>query len=170
MVVFSVHFQNPLVAFIAHTFGRFNSKKYFKRRAIVTDPANKTPLIVKYYYLFWIKRQDLKYHCTFGAGLHIGNKYTSAPFLPHGPYGIIVGSDVELGEGVILYPMSTIPAGGTKIGSHSELGVKATVLQGVRIGSYCHVGANAVAIHDLPDYATVVMNTPRVILHNESRN
>ena len=62
--------------------------------------------------------------------------------------------------------MVTIPAGKIKIGSHSELGTKSTVLEGVQIGSYFHIGANAVANHNLPDYATVVMGKPRIILHN----
>lgn len=170
MFKFGSHFNNNFIIWFSNIFcGRFNNIKYFKRRAIVTDPKNKTPIIIKYYYLYWLKRQDLKNHCTFGAGINIGNKFATPPFLPHGPFGIIVGNDAELGEGVILYPMVTIPAGngGVKIGSHSESGTKSTVLPGIQIGKYCHVGANAVANKDLPDYATIVMSKPRIILHSK---
>lgn len=165
-----INYHSPFVQLFACLFGHFNASKYFKRRAIVTDPNDRAPLLLKYYFLFWIKRKDAKYGCSFGTNLHIGNRFASAPYLPHGPYGIVVGHDVELGHGVILYPMTTIPAGGGKIGSHSELGTKATVLKGITIGKYCHVGANAVATRNMPDYATVVMGKSRMILHPERGN
>ncbi len=34
----------------------YNHEKYWRRRAIVIDPTNKTPLVIKLYYLYYIKR------------------------------------------------------------------------------------------------------------------
>jgi len=53
------------------------------------------------------------------------------------------------------------------IGDRTELGAGAKVLPNVHIGSFCHVGANAVVVEDMPDYSTCVMQKPRIILKNE---
>lgn len=37
----------------------YNHEKYWKRRALVVDPNSKTPLILKLYYLYYIKKAML---------------------------------------------------------------------------------------------------------------
>lgn len=88
------------------------------------------------------------------------------PYLPHGPNGIIVGSDAKIGRGCIIYHQVTIAGGGVVIGDYVELGAGAKVLPNVKIGNHVHVGVNCVVVEDIPDYATVVLQKPRIINKN----
>ena len=123
----------------------YDHGKYWRRRAIVIDPNNKTNSLLKIYYLWWIKHKDTQYHCSFGTSYHYGSQFATPPHLPHGPYGIIVGSDVVIGDKV-------------------ELGAGAKILPNVQIGDHCNVGANAVVIEDMPAYSICVLQKPRIIL------
>lgn len=86
--------------------------------------------------------------------------------MPHGPNGIIVGSDAKIGKECIIYHQVTIAAGHVEIGDYVELGAGAKVLPNVKIGNHVHVGANCVVVEDIPDYATVVLQKPRIIIKN----
>jgi serine acetyltransferase len=142
----------------------YNHEKYWRRRSMVVDSKSKTPLVLKLYYLFYIKRKDAKLHCSFGTGLNYGAHFETPPFLPHGPHGIIVGSDAKVGSGCIIYHQVTIAGGNVIIGDRVELGAGSKVLPNVKIGNHCHVGANAVVVEDMPDYSTCVLQKPRIIL------
>jgi serine acetyltransferase len=144
----------------------YNHEKYWHRRDIVIHADNKTPLLIKLYYLFWIKRIDAKHHCSFGTNLNAGSEFATHPLLPHGPNGIIVGHDATIGAHVTIYHQVTIAGGNVVIGDHTELGAGAKVLLNVKVGDYVHVGANAVVVEDIPDNATVVLNKPRIIIKN----
>ena len=142
----------------------YNHEKYWRRRTIVIDPNARTPLLIKLYYLYYIKRKDAKLHCSFGTGLGYGAQFATPPYLPHGPHGIIVGHDAKVGAGCIIYHQVTIAGGNVVIGDRTELGAGAKVLPNVKIGNYCHVGANAVVVEDMPDHSTCVMQKPRIII------
>ena len=144
----------------------YNHEKYWRRRAIVIGPNAKTPLLIKLYYLYYIKRKDAKLHCSFGTGLGYGAQFATPPYLPHGPHGIIVGHDAKVGAGCIIYHQVTIAGGNVVIGDRTELGSGAKVLPNVKIGNHCHVGANAVVVEDMPDHSTCVMQKPRIIIKN----
>lgn len=146
----------------------YNHEKYWRRRAIVIDPNAKTPLLIKLYYLYYIKRKDAKLHCSFGTGLGYGAQFVTPPYLPHGPHGIIVGHDAKVGAGCIIYHQATIAGGNVVIGDRTELGAGAKVLPNVKIGNYCHVGANAVVVENMPDHSTCVMQKPRIILEEKN--
>lgn len=142
----------------------YDHQKYWKRRAIVVNPNDKTNKLLKMYYLLWIKRVDSKHQCTFGTSYNSGSSFATPPNLPHGPNGIVMGHDAKIGSGVIIYHQVTIAGGNVTIGDHTELGAGAKILPNVTIGKYCHVGANAVVVEDMPDYSTCVMQKPRIIL------
>ena len=89
----------------------YNHEKYWSRRAKVIDPKASTPMILKLYYLYYIKRMDGRNHCSFGTGLNYGAEFATPPYLPHGPYGIIVGHDAKVGSGCIIYHQVTIAGG-----------------------------------------------------------
>ena len=146
----------------------YNHEKYWRRRAIVIDPNAKTPLLIKLYYLYYIKRKDAKLHCSFGTGLGYGAQFATPPYLPHGPHGIIVGHDAKVGAGCIIYHQVTIAGGNVVIGDRTELGAGAKVLPNVKIGNLCHVGANAVVVEDMPDNSTCVLSKPRIIIKSTS--
>lgn len=40
----------------------------------------------------------------------------------------------------------------------------------ITVGNNVRVGANAIIATDIPDYATVVMDKPRIILRKEEKN
>lgn len=54
-------------------------------------------------------------------------------------------------------------AGNVYIGEGVHLGIGACVIQGIKIGKWCTIGAGAVIINDIPDGATVVGNPGRII-------
>lgn len=145
----------------------YNHKKYWRRRSIVIDPKARTPLLLKLYYLFWIKRVDARHHCSFGTNLNSGAYFATPPFLPHGPNGIICGHDIKVGENCIIYHQVTIAGGNVTIGDNTELGAGSKILPNVTVGNNCHIGANAVVVEDVPDYATCVLQKPRIILKNK---
>lgn len=100
--------------------------------------------------------------------MNAGAEFATPPFLPHGPNGIICGHDIKVGAGCIIYHQVTIAGGNVVIGDRVELGAGAKILPNVTIGNYCHVGANAVVVEDMPDYSTCVMQKPRIITKQTS--
>ena len=64
-----------------------------------------------------------------------------------------VGKSCTIGHGAVLH--------GCSIGDHSLIGIRATVLNGARIGSGCIVAAHALVTEDMvvPDH-TMVMGVP----------
>lgn len=156
--------KSVIQQFLLNFIHRYNHKKYWHRRGIVINPKNRTPIFIKLYYLYYIKRVDARHHCSFGTNLHNGAHFASPPFLPHGPNGIICGHDISVGSNCILYHQVTIAGGKVKIGDNTELGAGAKILPGVTIGNNCHIGANAVVVEDVPDCATCVLQKPRIIL------
>lgn len=142
----------------------FNADKYWRRRAIVVNPRAGVNWLLKLYYLLWIKRVDAKHSSSFGTQYNRGPKILTPPYLPHGLNGIIVGSDAQIGTGVIIYHQVTIAGSNVVIGNNVELGAGAKILPNVRIGNNVHVGANCIVVEDIPDNATVVLQKPRIIL------
>lgn len=120
--------KSRLQTFILSWIHGYNHLKYWKRRSIVIDSANKTNILLKVYYLFWIKRVDARHHCSFGTRLNSGAQFITPPYLPHRPNGIIVGHDAIVGKEVIIYHQVTIAGGKVVIGDHSKLGAGAKIL------------------------------------------
>ena len=51
----------------------------------------------------------------------------------------------------------------TRVGRGAAIGANATILCGVSIGEFALIGAGAVVVKDVPDYAMVVGNPARII-------
>ncbi len=60
--------------------------------------------------------------------------------------------------------------GAPVIGDNVYIGAGAKIIGGIRIGNNVRVGANCMVTSDIPDNATVVLSTPRVILREGPRN
>ena len=144
----------------------YNHNKYWARRSKLIDPNNHTPLIIKLWWLLYIKRTDARMHCSFGTGLNYGAFFATPPHLPHGPQGIIVGYDVKVGKDCVILHQVTIAAGHVVIGDDCFLGAGSKVLPNVSIGDHCKIGANAVVVGNLPDNTTCVLQKPRIIRNN----
>lgn len=142
----------------------YNHEKYWRRRSVVVNPIAKVNPLVKMYYLLYIKKVDYKHNCSFGTSYNAGSQFAAPPQLPHGPNGIIVGHDAKIGANVTLFHQVTIPHGGVEIGDNTTLFPGVKVIQGVKIGCNCRIGANVVVCEDIPDGATVVPQKARIIL------
>ena len=160
-------FSNRFGKFLLSILQHYNHEKYWRRRAIVINPNNFTPPLLKIYNLFYIKRTDAWHHCSFGTNLNSGTIFKTPPHLPHGPNGIIVGHDLRIGANCTIYQQVTIAHGGTVIGDNVLLGAGCKILPGVVIGNNVKVGANCVVVEDIPDNATVVLPKPRIIIKKE---
>jgi acetyltransferase-like isoleucine patch superfamily enzyme len=94
----------------------------------------------------------------------------------HSAGGITIGRNVGIGPGVKIITSRHAEEGITKPILHSrvefgqvvieddaDIGVAAIILPGVRIGKGVQVGAGAVVVHDIPDYAVVAGVPARVL-------
>lgn len=106
-------FQHKLGRIILSWIQHYNHEKYWKRRAVVTNPQDKTNLLLKLYYLYYIKKTDAYHNCSFGTNINAGAFFATSPHLSHGPNGIIVGHDVCIGENIIIYQQVTISSRGS---------------------------------------------------------
>ncbi|HLF16196.1 MAG TPA: acyltransferase [Candidatus Thermoplasmatota archaeon] len=106
-------------------------------------------------------------HCFVEGDVQVGDRVT----VKSGIYlwdGVRIGDDVFLGPNVVFtndrYPRSrrqpgTFPE--TRIESGASIGANATLLPGVRIGSYAMVGAGSVVTKDVPAHAAMAGNPAR---------
>ncbi len=98
------------------------------------------------------------------------------PFTKIGSYlmvnqGSTIAHHVEVGEGVFI--SSGVNIGASMIvEDRAYIGMGVTAMTGIKkIGKDCLLGAGAVIIRDVPDYATVVGNPGRVIkIKNQTKN
>lgn len=160
-MVMSLNPENKFGRKIMSLIQGYNHEKYWKRRSVVVDPGKRN-ILLKLYYLFYIKRVDAKHHCSFGTNINIGNGYSTPPNFPHGPAGIIVAPDVKIGSNCRIYQQVTITGGGVTIGDDCLIGAGAKVLHGVTIGDRVKVGANCVVSQDVPSDSIVVL--PRAVI------
>lgn len=160
---------NPHNYFIKRIMGmvqHYDPEKYWKRREIVVDPNNKTPKIIKLFYLYYIKKCDAFNNASLGTDINQGAIFENRPELPHGLNGIIVHLKAHIGLNAVIWQQVTIGSsgGGTPyIGDNCKIGAGAKILGGVRIGDNVTIGANTVVTKDVPDNALVVGAGMRII-------
>ena len=160
---------NPNNYFVKRIMGmvqHYDSDKYWSRREIVVNPENKTPKIIKLYYLYYIKKCDAFNNASMGTDINQGAVFESRPELPYGLNGIIIHLKSHIGQNAVIWQQVTIGSsgGGTPyIGDYCKIGAGAKILGGVRIGNNVTIGANVVVTKDIPDNTTVVGSAMRVI-------
>jgi acetyltransferase EpsM len=76
--------------------------------------------------------------------------------------GAIIEHDCVIDHFVHISPGAAL-AGGVCVGEGSHVGINATIIQNVKIGKWVTVGAGAVVLTDIPDYAVVVGNPGKII-------
>jgi len=110
-------------------------------------------------------------HVSIGANCSIGGS----------PGGVIIGDYCLLGPGVMVmtnnyrYDRLDLPiykqgttSTGVVIGDDVWIGANSTVLDGVRIGKGCVVGAGAIVRENLPDYTVAISHQRLVMLPRQS--
>jgi maltose O-acetyltransferase len=136
----------------------------------------------------WIKRGLLRIALKkCGNGLNVGFACAVSPHVEIGDYssfgnrcviqgGVKIGSYVLMGPDVKIYtrnhnmqdisiPMrsqgdSLLPV---TIGDDVWMACNVVILPGVKIGSHAVIGAGAIVVKDVPEYAVVVGNPARIV-------
>ncbi len=93
------------------------------------------------------------------AGVHIGNNSSIH-------IGTLVGHESVIGDSVFIAHGCSI-SGSVEVGDGVLMGTHATVIPRLKIGKWATVGAGAVVVRDVPDFAVVVGNPARVVRHAE---
>jgi UDP-2-acetamido-3-amino-2,3-dideoxy-glucuronate N-acetyltransferase len=104
----------------------------------------------------------IDHHVSIGDGVKIQNNVSVYN-------GVEIGDDVFLGPSVVftnvINPRSFIERKHefkkTIVRKGASLGANSTILCGIEIGAYALVGAGAVVLKNIPDYAMVVGNPAR---------
>jgi len=76
-----------------------------------------------------------------------------------------VDHDCRIGDFVHISPRVTL-GGNVRVDEGSHVGIGSTVIQGTHIGRWVTIGAGAVIIEDVPDYAVVVGVPGNIIKYN----
>jgi len=117
-------------------------------------------------------------NCSFGQNINIGNNVFIGNYVKI-QNNVSVYEGVELQDYVfcgpsmvftnILLPRSEFPQKGnnyykkTLVKKSASLGANSTILCGNTIGQYAMIGAGAVVINDIPDFALVVGNPGKIV-------
>ena len=108
-----------------------------------------------------------------GIEIHPGATIGRRFFIDHG-MGVVIGETTEIGNDVTLYQGVTL--GGTSLEKKKRhptlkngviVGAGAKVLGALTVGENARIGSGAIAVKDVPDGATVVGLTGRVIEKDE---
>lgn len=150
---------------IQYRIQHYNPKKYWRYRAKVIDNKYKNK-IMKYYYLYYIKKCDAFNNASIGTDINRGAHFSSPPKLPHGLNGIIVSYFAKIGDNCVIRQQVTIAQKNNKsavIGNNVVIGAGAKIIGNVKIGDNAVIGANAVVTHDV-ESNTVVGGVPAKVI------
>lgn len=117
-------------------------------------------MIMKYIYLYYIKKCDAFNNASMGTNINKGANFKTKPILPHGLNGIIISYYASIGENCVIRQQVTIAQNekneAATIGDNVIIGAGAKIIGNIKIGNNVIIGANAVVTHDIDDNATVV--------------
>lgn len=88
----------------------YNHEKYWRFRAIVTDP-NRGSRLGDLRRLYYIKRADAFNNASMGTHRNQGAVFAAPPRLPHGLNGIIVSHNAVIGDHCTIFHQVTIGDG-----------------------------------------------------------
>lgn len=152
--------NNKVVKMIMSMVQHYNHDKYWQMRSVVIDKNSKKNKLIKFYYLFRIKKSDAFNNASMGTDLGYGAIFKTPPHLPHHLNGIIVAPNAVIGENCTIFHQVTIGQNEQKqapiIGDNCYIGTGAKIIGGVTIGDNVKIGANAVVVKDVPSNCTVV--------------
>jgi cysteinyl-tRNA synthetase len=104
-----------------------------------------------------------------GIEIHPAAKIGPGFFIDHG-MGVVIGETSEVGEDCLLYQGVTLGGTGKEkgkrhptLGNNVVVGTGAKILGAITVGNAAKIGANAVVLDSVPDYAIVVGVPGKVI-------
>lgn len=159
-----------IYAFVLGKIQHYNERTYWKMRKEVVDPNSKKFLIIRYWYLWRIKRSDAFNNASMGTNLNSGAYFAEPPNLPHHLNGIIISHYAKIGKNCTIYQQVTIAQDennkSATIGDNVLIGAGAKIIGNITIGDNVKIGANAVVLKDIPSNCTAVGVPARIINHN----
>lgn len=157
---------SPVERFFRSMIQHYDHEKYWRYRAIVTDPERGSRL-GDMFRLFYIKRADAFNNASMGTHRNFGAKFAEAPQLPHGLNGIIISHNAEIGLNCRIYHQVTIGegrGGAPVIGNNVVIGAGTKIVGKIKIGDNVKIGVGCVIAEDIPDHAIVVSGSPTIII------
>ncbi|MEZ4854425.1 acetyltransferase [Flavobacterium sp.] len=82
--------------------------------------------------------------------------------------GAVVEHDCILSDFVHVSPNASL-AGHVTVEEGAHIGIGASVIPGIKIGKWSIIGAGAVVLNDVPDYAVVVGNPAKIIKYSDQK-
>ena len=118
--------------------------------------------------MLYLRRIESKRNSTTGIGKNGNCCIIQSPIImPHGMICVVIGRNAMIGKNVVINQHVTIAEGNksktTIIENDVMIGTGAVILNNAHIGKGARIGANAVVLSDVPDYATAVGNPARII-------
>ena len=155
--------------FLRSRLQHYDHERYWEMRDYIQNNP-KSRSILKYYYIFQIKRTDYRFNASTGISLDGNSAYfASRPQLPHELNGIIIAKGTRIGKNARIFHQVTIGNDDKDgknvpvIGDDVRIYPGAKIVGKVHIGDRCIIGANAVVVSDVPDDTLVVVEKPRLI-------
>lgn len=134
---------NPIEHFLRGSVQHFNQEKYWKRRKLVVAAESRIPKLIRYYYLYYIKKCDAFNNASLGTHIGYGAEFASRPSMPHGLYGIIVSHNAKIGKDCTIYHQITIGEGNSgapQVGDNVVIGAGAKLFGNIKIGNNVQIG------------------------------
>ena len=82
--------------------------------------------------------------------------------------GTLIGHESKIGNSTFIAHAVSI-SGLVEIGDGVTIGTNSTIIPRIKIGNWATIGAGAVVIKDVPDYAIVVGNPAKILKYNEEQ-
>lgn len=160
-------FEKKLNNIISH----YNDEKFWKMKFKLQ--SSKIPKIIKYIYLFRLKKSEAYNNASLGNRVNGGSYFKGKPFFPHGIKGVFITDHACIGENVTIFQQVTIGIKdysdkyknlGPTIGDNVFIGAGAKIIGPVKIGNNVKIGANCVVCEDIPDNSTVVLGKNKILI------
>jgi len=127
----------------------------------------------------WYRLRHQAYLEKYGGSIGLETVFAGMPVFPHGFQGVFISEGATIGKDCVIFQQVTIGSntlpdtkhpGSPTIGDHVYIGAGAKIIGNIRVGNHVRIGANCVVTRDVPDHATVVLESPRVILRDTPRD
>ena len=76
-----INSDNKLIQKFMSFINHYDHDKYWRRREVVVNPNIKASKLKRLYYLYYVKKVDSYWHCSFGTGYMTGSQFLAPPHL-----------------------------------------------------------------------------------------
>ncbi len=120
-----------------------------------------------------------RYLERFGGGIGLDTVFAGVPVFPHGFQGVFISEGATIGKNCVIFHQVTIGSntlpgspgrGFPVVGDNVYIGCGAKIIGNVHIGNNVRIGANCVVTRDVPDNATVILQSPRVLVRTQKQD